>query len=92
MPSYVRIYYSAQKMIYSVRQIANDNSNDSFLISGQNNKVNGNFRKVLEIKCKSNIQAKAIAANLRKNKSRSYFQNLIKYPELLAELLNEFDF
>ncbi len=44
----------------------------------------------LQIKCKTNNQARQIENHIKKMKSRKYISDLINYPEITINLLNKY--
>ncbi len=44
----------------------------------------------LQIKCETNNRARQIENHLKKMKSRKYITDLIKYPEMIINLLNKY--
>jgi putative endonuclease len=43
-----------------------------------------------EIKCETNEQARKIEVHIKKMKSKIYIKNLIKYPEIIAKLIQKY--
>ena len=43
------------------------------------------------INCKSIVQARKIEMHIKRMKSSNYIQNLVKYPNLVKELMVKFD-
>ena len=44
----------------------------------------------LEIECETHTQARRIESHIKKMKSKTYIQNIKKYPELIVKLLNRY--
>ena len=48
------------------------------------------WKLFLEIECKTHAQARRIESHIKRMKSKTYIQNLKKYPELIVKILYRF--
>ena len=49
-----------------------------------------NWKLFLSFECKDRIQARKIETHIKKMKSRKYIQDLLKYPDIIEELLEKY--